>query len=233
MGTPRLLAITLVLWATAAPARAQEEAEPPVSWEIGAVSDYRFRGVSQTDGKPALQGGVTVEAEAGWYLGGWASGVDFGAGGPRVEIDWTVGYARDLGESVELDVSLNRYSYPGARALDYNEWIASLTVFDDYRLSFGYSNDVWNTGTTGLYCAAEAQWALPNALRLSAGVGRNVYRDSAATGVRDYTDWNLRISRRFGAADIALGYHGTNATARADFGRTADGRLVLMVKIAR
>ena len=56
MSTPRLLVITLVLWATAAPARAQEEAEPPVSWEIGAVSDYLFRGVSQTDGKPALQG---------------------------------------------------------------------------------------------------------------------------------------------------------------------------------
>lgn len=233
MSTPRLLVLALVLGAPPIPVHAETDAQSPMSWEIGVVSDYRFRGVSQTDGKPTLQGGVTVEAAAGWYLGGWASGVDFGAGAPRLEVDWAAGYARDLGESVALDVSFNRYSYPGASALDYNEWIASLTVSDDYGLTFGYSNDVWNTGTTGLYCAAEAQWALPNALRLSAGIGRNVFRDSAATGVRSYTDWNIRIARQFGAAEILLGYYGTDARARADFGKAADSRLLLTVRIAR
>lgn len=228
----RLFAIALVLGVLPLQVHAQED-ESAVSWEVGAVSDYLFRGVSQTDGKPTLQGGVTVTSAAGWYLGGWASGVDFGAGSPRVEVDWAVGYGRDLGDSVALDVALNRYSYVGASALDYNEWLVSLTVFDDYGLTMGYSNDVWNTGTTGLYYAAEAQWALAGDFTLSAGVGRNLFRDSAATEARSYTDWNLRIARQFGIAEIALGYYGTDNRARADFGRTANSRILLSVKFER
>lgn len=229
----RLLAIALILGATPLPAHAEEDADSPVGWEIGAVSDYLFRGVSQTAGKPTMQGGVSIASERGWYVEGWATGVDFGAGSPSVEVDWSVGYARDLGEALALDVSLNRYSFPGASELDYNEWLASLTVADDYSFTLGYSNDVWNTGSTGLYFAAEAQWALPHAFSLSAGFGRNVFRDSAVTGVRSYVDWKLRVARQFGAAEVALGYYGTDGRARTDFGRTADSRVVLMVKFAR
>lgn len=229
----RLLAIAFVLGMISLPAHAEDADESPLSWEIGAASDYLFRGVSQTEGKPTLQGGVRVAAAPGWYASGWVSGVDFGAGSPRVEVDWSVGYGRDLGDSVALDISFNRYSYLGANALDYNEWLANLTVADAFSVVLGYSNDVWNTGTTGLYFAAEAQWALPHAFSLSAGVGRSVFRDSAATEVRSYTDWNLRVARQFGAAEVALGYYGTDGRARVDFGTAANSRVMLTVKFAR
>lgn len=230
----RLLVAALALGVLPSPACAEDDGDTsPLHWEIAAVSDYLFRGISQTEGKPTLQGGLLYASGQGWYAGCWASGVDFGEGGPRLEVDWTLGHARDLGPSAAIDVSLNRYSFPGASALDYNEWLVSLTVLDDYSLTLGYSNDVWNTGTTGLYYAAEAQWALANDFTLSAGVGRNLFRDSAATEARSYTDWNLRIARQFGAAEITLGYYGTDGRARVDFGRTANSRVVLMVRFER
>lgn len=227
------VAVVLALASVPLHARAEDDAGASVQWELGVVSDYLFRGVSQTDGRPTVQGGVSLATAQGWYAGGWASGVDFGAGGPRLEVDWVVGHERDLGASATLDVSLNRYTFAGARALDYNEWQASLTVFDDHRLTLGYSNDVWNTGTAGWYFAVESQWALARDVRLAAGIGRNVFRDSVATEARSYTDWNIRVVRQSGAAEIALGYYGTDAAGRANFGGLADSRVLLTVTIAR
>jgi uncharacterized protein (TIGR02001 family) len=86
-----------------------------VSGSVGLVSDYRFRGVSQTDKEMAIQGGVTVTHESGIYVGTWASNLaGWGTfGGSNMELDVFGGYAFPIGDGAKLDVGLTWYMYPG------------------------------------------------------------------------------------------------------------------------
>lgn len=106
----------------ATPAFAQEaEAPEPftVSGSVALVTDYRYRGVSQSDKEFALQGGVTVTHESGVYAGMWASNLaGWGTfGGPNLELDVFGGYKFDLGGGAALDVGLTWYMYPGGAAI--------------------------------------------------------------------------------------------------------------------
>ncbi len=209
---------------------AQEETESPISWEVGAVSDYLFRGVSQTDENPTGQAGITWTSPVGVYVGGWASGVDFGDDSPDFEVDYFVGYSWDVNDSVNLDVLLNRYTYPGASELDYNELITTATFAETYKLSVGYSNDVWNTSTDGWYYALGGEWKLPNDFSIAANVGRSTF-DSAVA--QDYTDWNVSVGKDLGIVNVSLGYFGTDGNGRTNFGELADNRVMLSLKIAQ
>lgn len=111
-----LLAAASALAATAA--RAQETAPPPaltVSGYVALVSDYRFRGVSQSNGGAAVQGGITVSHESGAYAGLWSSNLaGWGAfGGSNLELDLIAGYKFPVSSAVGLDVGLTWYVYPG------------------------------------------------------------------------------------------------------------------------
>ncbi|WP_145072413.1 MULTISPECIES: TorF family putative porin [Sphingobium] len=115
-------ALTLI---SAAPAFAQEAPTSPVtvSGSVALVSDYRFRGVSQTDKGMAVQGGVTLTHESGLYGGTWASSLSgWGTfGGSNMELDLFAGYAIPLGGAT-LDVGLTWYMYPsGADTTDFAE----------------------------------------------------------------------------------------------------------------
>ncbi|WP_305805559.1 TorF family putative porin [Stenotrophomonas sp. YIM B06876] len=212
---------------------AQEETASPISWEIGAVSDYLFRGVSQTDEKPTAQAGITWTAPFGLYAGGWASGVDFGDGSPDVEVDYFVGYGFDLNGQVNLDVLLNRYSYPGASELAYNELITTATFADTWKVSVGYTNDVFHTATDGWYYSVGGEWTLPQDFSIAANVGRSTFSDRLAAEADDYTDWNVSVGKNIGIANVSLGYFGTDGSGRRSFGKLADNRVVLSLKIAQ
>ena len=101
----------------AAPAPVDEGRKFTYSFNIGATSDYIFRGISQTSNEPALQGG----ADIGWgilYAGVWASMVDFDEAPPaNAEVDWYGGikptWNSPLG-TMNLDFGVIYYSYPGA-----------------------------------------------------------------------------------------------------------------------
>ncbi|MGE5466929.1 MAG: TorF family putative porin [Ignavibacteria bacterium] len=97
-----------------------EDAPPadPLSFNVGVVSDYLFRGVSQTHGKPALQAGVDYAFSNGFYVGAWASNVtwvkDF-LGKGSVEVDVYGGYKGTFapGSDWSYDVGYITYNYPG------------------------------------------------------------------------------------------------------------------------
>ncbi len=101
----------------AVPAAAQDT-DPPkpitVSGSVALVSDYRFRGVSQTDEDAAIQGGFTVAHTSGFYAGAWASNLSgWGTfGGANMELDLIGGYKFPVGTGT-LDVGLTWYMYPG------------------------------------------------------------------------------------------------------------------------
>lgn len=120
------IACALLTLLSSAPALAQEEPAGPVtvSGSVGLVSDYRFRGVSQSDKGMAVQGGITATHESGLYAGTWGSNLGgWGRfGGSNMELDLFAGYAATLGEGTTLDVGLTWYMYPsGADTTDFAE----------------------------------------------------------------------------------------------------------------
>ena len=104
--------------AIATPALAQDDTAPPkavtVSGSVGLTSDYRFRGVSQSDEQLAVQGGVTISHESGVYGGFWGSNLaGWGTfGGANMELDLIAGFKVPVGGGT-LDVGATWYMYPG------------------------------------------------------------------------------------------------------------------------
>lgn len=229
----RVAALVLVLaTAMSAPfaASAQNSSASPYSWEVSGVSDYRFRGVSQSDNHSTLQGSFTYTTPVGLYASVWGSGVDFGDGGPHTEIDYIVGWGVNVSKDIDFDVQVNRYTYPGSSALDYNELITKTTFAKQYSLTVAYSNDMLNTSTDGWYYALGGEWGLPADFALNANVGRNTFERGVA---RDYTDWNVGVSRNVGPVNLGLGYYGTDGNGRDNYGRLANNRVVFTVAVGR
>jgi len=198
--------------------------ETGLSWNLSAVSEYLYRSVSQSDENPTLQGEINWTSPIGIYAGSWASGVDFGPGDPNVEVDYYLGYATPLTHSLGLDVRLARYTNPGAGELDWNELTTTVTVNDSWAAALHYSNDVFATGSSGWYLGVDLD------INLSAHAGRSLFRNNAIVG-RDYTDWNIGLSRTFGPANVTLGWYGTDGNGRRNYGKLADNRLFVSISI--
>jgi uncharacterized protein (TIGR02001 family) len=123
-----------------------EPVEPPKSdWSItynfSAVSEYVFRGISQSGENPTVQGGVDVTYKM-LYAGIWASGLDFGKSvDPVAEVDYYGGIKPVLGP-VTLDIGVIYYTYPNAHdpgaELDY------------FEVKVGASGEIWKDGTLGV-----------------------------------------------------------------------------------
>jgi uncharacterized protein (TIGR02001 family) len=101
-------------------AQAAAPAEKPdfvVTGNFGITSDYRFRGLQQTDGDPAFQGGFDLAHSSGLYVGTWGSNVSSWAAGPatstKLEIDVYGGYKTEV-SGVGVDVGAIAYMYPGS-----------------------------------------------------------------------------------------------------------------------
>jgi uncharacterized protein (TIGR02001 family) len=140
--TLRLSLIAVALLGVPIAARAQStpddavagETAPPPAITVGGsatiASDYRFRGVSQSDREMAVQGGITIAHESGLYVGTWASNLaGWGTfGGANMELDLIGGYKARLADNATLDVGLTWYMYPGgADKTDFAEPYAKLT----------------------------------------------------------------------------------------------------------
>lgn len=111
------LAATAQTAAPAAPAPAEPaKAEPEytLTANVGLFSDYRFRGFSQTDFNPAIQGGFDFAHKSGFYLGNWNSNISSNLyNGAPIEMDFYGGYKTTFGD-FGLDVGLLYYYYPGS-----------------------------------------------------------------------------------------------------------------------
>ncbi|WP_404482326.1 TorF family putative porin [Novosphingobium sp. BL-52-GroH] len=110
----------------ATPAMAQEEvpSEFTVAGSVALVTDYRFRGVSQSDKELAVQGGVSVTHASGFYVGTWGSNLSgWGTfGGSNTELDIYGGFSTEISSGVTLDAGLTWYMYPGgASETDFAE----------------------------------------------------------------------------------------------------------------
>jgi len=115
-----LLALGALTVLTALPMGAQAADAPKSDWTVagnaGLFSDYRFRGISQTNKKPAFQGGIDISHSSGFYVGNWNSNVDSAMyNGANIEMDFYGGYKLPVG-GFTLDFGALYYYYPGSGA---------------------------------------------------------------------------------------------------------------------
>ena len=219
--------------ANAAPAAqdaaAEEEPASNLTWNLSVTSDYVFRGISQSNRKPALQGGLDYAfGDSGFYVGTWGSNIDFqDPDGPDIEIDTYAGWNHNLSDDWNLDLMVTRYNYFGARDaygdVDYNEFIGKVGYHDMVTFEVGYANDYANLGYSSLYYNLSGNWAVGSSgTTLNAGVGHTDFSD----GVEGYNDWNVGLSRQFGPVEVSLNYFDTNVS-----GPRLSDSLVLSLKI--
>ena len=122
-----LLAASLAALSMAAVAQTSDsskdevEAGPSTDWavtaNVGVVSEYRFRGIAQTFGQPAVQGGFDISMPLGFYAGNWNSNVASGAGYPggNLETDLYGGWKYGFNEDFGMDTGVIFYLYPGSK----------------------------------------------------------------------------------------------------------------------
>ncbi len=181
---------------------ATETADPAitVSGSGTIVSDYRFRGVSQSDKQLAVQGGITASHDSGFYVGTWASNLaGWGTfGGANMELDLIGGFRAALADHAILDVGLTWYMYPGgADNTDFAEAYAKLT------------------GTAGAATLAAGAAYAPE--QQAIGKWYNTGSD-AANGV--YNHPGAKDDNLYLWGDGALAVPGTPITAKAHIGHS-------------
>jgi len=229
-------AIALV---AASPALAQEETSPPkpitVTGSVGLVSDYRFRGVSQSDKGAALQGGVTIAHESGFYAGFWSSNLaGWGTfGGPNLELDLIGGFKGPIGGGGTVDVGVTYYSYPGgAKVTDFFEPYVKLSGtagpvnllagvayapkqralgnFSNTPQSRGQAQDnlyLWGDGSVGLGKTGLLAKAHIGYSEGNPGLGPN---GTSVTPTGRYVDWLLGVDYTIGPVTLGVAYTDTD-----------------------
>lgn len=194
-----------------------EEVESNLSFNAQVVSDYVFRGISQTNGVMAVQGGADYAfGDSGFYLGVWGSNTNFGyQAAPDWEIDFYGGWAYDFNETFNTDLSYVYYSYYGADAgepsSNYGEFIAKFGMTDIAVLTVAYADDYSGLGGSATYVNLGNSWDLGKGYSINAGFGRT-FQDSSLEdqGLADYNDWNIGFAKNWGIITVALNYYDTN-----------------------
>ena len=230
----KILVPSLIAWAVSALApvvHAQTAPAEPASsltFNAGVVSDYRYRGISQSRLKPALQGGVDYADKSGFYVGAWGSSIkwikDAGeiAGTPSakgpVELDLYAGYKFSSGD-LAYDLGYLRYEYVGNKLSDTLSYgnantdeVYGAVTLGAYTAKYSYalSNLFGNLNSKGsYYLDLSATYDLGEGYSLVPHVG---YQKVANTPDGTYTDYALTLGKDLGNGLIATGaIVGTNA----------------------
>ena len=215
--TLTLLATAATLAALHGAARAEDAPASPFSFNVGAVSDYRYRGISQTRLKPALQGGVDYAHASGFYLGAWASTIKWikdAGGNAGVEVDLYGGYKGDIvKDTSSFDVGVLTYQYPSNHLnpkAETTEIYGALTfgpVTAKYSHAvsnlFGFGNSK-NSG----YLDLSASFDVGGGVMLAPHVGNQTV---SKNGNASYTDYSLTVSKDFSGWLVSGALIGTNA----------------------
>ncbi|HEY9236170.1 MAG TPA: TorF family putative porin [Phenylobacterium sp.] len=208
---------------------AAQDAEKPIdlSFNVGAATDYVFRGVSQTDRNPQAYAGVDATLWGLGYAGAWASNVNFG-NQTDAEYDLYLGVRPTVGP-VTLDLGVVYYGYAGAPSgsdQDYLEWKAAASVPAGPAVvgaALYYSDDFFGGTGPATYYEVNGSVPLNEKLTLSGAVG---HQEVDYDG--DYSTWNFGIG--YAATDVLgfdLRYFDTDGH---EFGKLYDGRVVLGLK---
>lgn len=228
-----------IIGALSLPAIAVAEDAPPaspLSFNVGVVSDYLFRGVSQTHGKPAVSAGVDYAFSNGFYVGAWASNIswvkDF-LGKGNLELDVYGGYKNTFaGGDWNYDVGYITYNYLNKGAA--TPWLANPNTQELYaslgykwlsaKYSYAtsshfigwYGGSSYDQKTRGSdYLELNANYDMGNGWTAIGHLGHQKVKGYVATpGVLEtanYTDWKIGVTKDVGFGVVGLAYSDTNA----------------------
>ena len=209
----RAAALVVTVVATALPALAQEA--NPLSFNVSVTSDYRYRGISQTRLKPALQGGVDYAHSSGFYVGAWGSTIKWisDAGGDAdVEIDTYAGYKTEVGGGVTVDVGFLRYNYPGndlAVSANTNELYGAVSYGPaTLKYSHSISNLFGNADSkNSSYLELAATFDVGGGFTLTPHIGHQKVKNNS---VFSYTDYSLTVNKDWSGFTFGAGFVATN-----------------------
>jgi uncharacterized protein (TIGR02001 family) len=200
-----------------------------------ATNDYDFRSFSQSATDPALQASIDYAHDSGWYIGAWASNVDFGTSDPDLELDGYTGFTKTFDNKFGFDVGVVYYSYhaqpdPG---VDYYEAYAGMS-YDWVKAKLFYSpdfgGDVTPGNTSAEYISVDAAVPLPANFSILGHVGYS-WGDYWS---KEVTDYSGGVGYTAGKFNLALKYV-DNDTSKSDGTRITDdvfnneGRVIFTV----
>jgi len=202
-----------------------------VEGNVALVTDYRFRGVSLSDEAIAIQGGLDVGFESGFYVGTWASSIE-PVGNSEIELDLYAGFGGEAG-ALAYDVGLLVYTYPGASDVEYAEFYGSLgTTLGPIAATAGlaYAPEQDNIGgddnlylyTTGELPLGESGFSLTGTLGYETGAFGDIDGDGD-----DKIHWELGLTTAFQGIDVGLTYIDSSEDSAG-----SDGTVVLSISKA-
>lgn len=219
----------LALFALAAPVHAADAptaGEPTPEYSLTAnvtlASQYRYRGLMQTNNQAAIQGGFDFTHASGLYLGNWNSSISWlndsnSKVSAPVEMDFYGGCKGNLAPNVPFDLGVLQYYYPG----DYPSGYTSPDTTELYAgLGYGPVLFKYSIAMTNLFGFADSKYSqyfdLSGnfdtgvwGLTVNAHVGRQTVRN-VTDGA--YTDWKLGLTKDFGQGlAVSIAYIDTNA----------------------
>jgi uncharacterized protein (TIGR02001 family) len=205
---------------------------------VAVVSDYRFRGISQSFRRPALQGGADYGHDSGLYVGTWASTVDkdFLTDTNGVELDIYGGYKFPLGADWMIDVGLLQYLYPGESLWNTTElYIAATWKIFYLKYSHSISDDTFGFADSrgSGYLDLTATYPLQEGFNLIAHVGHQRFRNYSDVS---YSDYRLGATYDWAGLTWGASVYGTSQdfTFTKPNGKTKDlGRSALVVSVGK
>jgi len=208
------------------PLVAEKNVPGKFSGTVSLTSEYLFRGISQTDDAPAIQGSLDYEAKLGdsgvsGYLGIWGSNVRFkegsGVDGATIEADFYGGLRGSIGKTgIGWDVGFIYYAYPGADSnLNYDYVEAQGAVSYDFgpaaaTFSLNYSPDNFGESGDAFYTKLGVDVPVGKFLTLSAYGARQTIDKEQVFGAPDYWEWNFSGSVNVAGFDLSVAYSDTD-----------------------
>lgn len=193
-----------------------------ITGNVAATTDYRFRGISQTQRSAAVQGGFDYSTKGGFYVGNWNSNVSSLAytDSTGLESDLYAGYKTEIAKGVKLDVGSYNYIYSRAHghfnsASNTNELYAGISVGPatfKYSQSMGEYFGIANSRNSK-YVQADVNQTIAGKLSANAHIGRTMIHNNDS---RDYTDVRVGVTYTVAGLDVGAHYHTNTA-----FGSTA------------
>jgi uncharacterized protein (TIGR02001 family) len=208
------LKLTLALSALAYAGATFGQAKAPepdytLSFNANVVTDYRYRGISQSRLKPAVQGGLDFAHKKGFYLGAWGSTIkwieDSGATDGNVEIDLYGGFKGDLVKDVAFDVGVLRYEYVRNKLGAVSGYANANTTELYGALTYGvvtakYSQSLSNlfgniNSKNSQYLDLSATFDLGSGMTFTPHVGRQLVNNNPNY---HYTDYSITLAKDLG-----------------------------------
>jgi uncharacterized protein (TIGR02001 family) len=201
----------------ALPALADEAS--PFSANVTLATQYLFRGISQTGGKPTIQGGFDYANPNGIYVGAWGSNISWlsdpgVATSASLELDTYAGYRNSFATDFSYDVGVLRYNYPGnygtnLRA-DTNEiygLIGYKWITAKYSRSTTNLFGVANSSGSGYFDLSGSYALEGTGVTLGAHYGHQTVANNT---FYSYSDYNVKVTKDLSGYGVSLMYSKTN-----------------------